>query len=88
MEEDWRLANAQELNGQPLRHKAWTRWSESWDHDHCAACWAKFAEFDGPDIQKTGYATTDTYKHGADYAWVCEACFTDLKAQVGWFAVK
>ena len=31
--------------------------SAEWDHDHCEGCWAKFAEFDAPDILHSGYFT-------------------------------
>jgi hypothetical protein len=68
---DWRIRNCEILRGLRLRHKPYRQWSERWDHDHCAACWAKFGEFDGPDIRHEGYATCADYKLGADYDWVC-----------------
>jgi hypothetical protein len=49
---------------------------------------AKFAEFEGPDIQHEGYATCEEYRHGADYAWVCLQCFDDLHGEMGWTADK
>ena len=82
--DDWRLRNARHLAGLKLHRRPYKRWSESWDHDHCAACGAKFAEFAAPDIQHVGYATGADYKHGAGYAWVCPACFADLKDRLGW----
>lgn len=82
--EDWRLHNARHLAGLKLYLRPYKRRSDSWDHDHCAACFAKFAEFEAPDIQHVGYATGDDYKHGADYAWVCQSCFSDLKDRLGW----
>ena len=81
---DWRTDNARHLKGQRLRRKPWTKWSDRWDHDHCEACMVKFAEFDGPDIQKEGYATCEEYKHGVDYGWVCVSCFNDLHEEMGW----
>ena len=85
MAKDWRIdIAATHLKGAKFKRKKWTRWSEAWDHDHCAACGAKFAEFDAPDIQKEGYATTQEYKHGTDYDWVCLQCFDDLKDALGW----
>ena len=80
----WRLDFARGLEGVTLRYQKYERWSASWDHDHCAACWAKFAEFDGADIQHYGYATCDDYKHGAGYDWVCRDCFDDLREYMGW----
>jgi hypothetical protein len=80
----WRLQNVRHLKGLRLQFRRYTRWSETWEHDHCSACWAKFAEFDGPDIQHEGYATGDDYKYGAGYDWICCDCFDDLKADLGW----
>ena len=85
---DWRLDNVEHLRGQRLRRKRWVKWSESWDHDHCEACFTKFAEFDGPGIQKEGYATCEEYGHGADYGWVCVPCFNDLHDEMGWKVAK
>ena len=31
--------------------------SVEWDHDHCEAYWAKFAEFDSPEVLHRGYYT-------------------------------
>ena len=71
-----------------IQLRRYARWSESWDHDHCAACWAKFAEFEGLDIQHAGYATCDDYPKGACYEWVCQACFEDLKNDMQWAAIS
>jgi hypothetical protein len=80
----WRVDNARHLTGLRLEFRPYTRWSESWDHDHCAACWTKFAEFEGADIQREGYATCDDYPKGACYEWVCSDCFNDLKDEMKW----
>jgi hypothetical protein len=69
-----------------LQLRRYSKWSETWDHDHCAACWAKFAEFDSVDIQHEGYATTDDYSKGACYEWVCLTCFAHLKDEMKWVA--
>ena len=82
--EDWRVATARHLAGLKLRRKPYQRYSESWDHDHCVACSAKFAEFDGPDVQHVGPTTGDDYKFGADYEWVCPRCFSELQPVLGW----
>jgi hypothetical protein len=84
----WRIDNAGRLKGARLQFRPYMRWSESWDHDHCAGCWAKFAEFEGPDILHEGYATRDDDPKGAGYEWVCQACFNDLKDDMEWSAVK
>jgi hypothetical protein len=82
----WRIDNALHLKDIRLQFRPYTRWSESWDHDHCAACWATFAEIDGPGFQHDGYATCDDYKLGAHYEWVCKTCFHDLKGEMQWKA--
>lgn len=87
-DKQWRIDNASHLKGLKLQLRRYTRWNESWDHDHCAACWAKFAEFDGPNIQHEGYATDDDYPKGACYEWVCQACFDDLKDDMQWSAAE
>jgi hypothetical protein len=84
---DWRVENAKGFEGARFKRKRYTRWSEDWDHDHCIACWATFAEFDGPDIQHEGYASCADGKHRADYDWVCLACFADLREAFGWVEV-
>jgi hypothetical protein len=60
-EKQWRIDNARGLKGLRLRFLRYARWSESWDHDHCAACWAKFSELEGPGVQHEGYTTEDDY---------------------------
>ena len=45
---------------------------------------AKFAEFNGDNIQHEGYTTCDDYVHGACYHWICCACFNDLKDDMNW----
>ncbi len=81
---DWRIDNCKGLRGLRLQRKRYRQPSKNWDHDHCAACWTKFAEFDGPDILHEGYATGDDYIHGAEYDWVCVRCFNELKDEMGW----
>jgi hypothetical protein len=82
-DKQWRIDNARHLRGVRLKFQPYTRWSETWDHDHCAGCWATFAEFEGPDILHEGYATCDDYAKGARYDWVCKTCFADLKNECG-----
>lgn len=87
-DKQWRIDNASRLKGSRLQFRRYTRWSESWDHDHCAACCAKLAEFEGPDIQHEGYATCDDYPEGPCHEWVCQTCYDDLKEDLEWSAVK
>jgi hypothetical protein len=85
MSDDWRLDNLpKELNGATLERRRYEARSQTLDHDHCAACMAKFAEFEGPDIQHEGYTTRADYPRGAGYEWICMACFSDLKHATGW----
>jgi len=55
-----------------------SRYSDTWDHDHCEACWAKFTEYASPETLTEGYATTDNYR------WICPQCFQDLKDEMEW----
>ena len=84
----WRIDFARHLKGIRLQFRPYIQWNQSWDHDHCSACWAKFAEFDGPDIQHEGYATCDDYRFGACYEWVCTTCFDELKDEMQWTAIR
>ena len=87
MTDDWRLTGQERyLQGASFRRKPYTAPRPDWDHDHCAGCWAKFAEFDGPDILHEGYATCDDYPKGARYEWVCKCCFDDLRDEMRWSA--
>ncbi len=83
-DKQWRIDNASTLRGIRLQFQPFKRWSESWDHDHCAACWAKFSELDGPNIQREGYATCEDYAKGTRYEWVCCTCFADLRDDMRW----
>jgi hypothetical protein len=87
-DKQWRIDNVEQLRGLRLQLQRYTKWSENWDHDHCAACCAKFAEFDGPNIQHEGYATCEDYPKGAHYDWICKSCFDDLKDDMQWSATS
>jgi len=84
LDKQWRIDNARPLRGLRLQFQSYTRWSDTWDHDHCAACGAKFAQSEEPDAQHAGYATRDDYRKGARYDWVCSTCFADLKGDMQW----
>jgi hypothetical protein len=86
-EPDWRLTNQEKyLKGAGL---AWARYrapSETWAHDHCAFCWAKFME-PGAGVADTlseGYTTTVEHEHGARCHWICGTCFDDFAARFEW----
>ena len=84
---DWRIDLVENLRGEKLQWKKYRRYSENWDHDHCGACGAKFAEIPGYKILNEGYATTDAYPMGAEYEWVCKTCFDDLHDELEWTAI-
>jgi hypothetical protein len=86
-ENDYRVDNVRRLEGQKFRFKIYKGPRPDWDHDHCAACWQKFAEFEGPDILHEGFAVTDEYDKGADYVWICSPCFKALKDRMRWSVV-
>ena len=83
--DDWRVHGATRLKGCFFRLKGYYRWSEQWTHDHCSACWATFSDHEGH--QHEGYAVTEEYVHGGDYAWVCKECFQDLREMMHWRVV-
>ena len=55
---EYRLTQLKPLEGLSFRLRRYEAPTADWDHDHCCGCYAKFAEFDGPDIQHKGYFTT------------------------------
>ncbi len=73
----WRVDLAKHTKGATLTLKAYARYSETWDHDHCEACTVKFSETI-PGALREGYATSDNYR------WICPNCFNDLKEQMDW----
>jgi hypothetical protein len=78
-ENDWRLQGQERyLKGSTLSWKHYTRFSETWEHDHCEFCWAKFAEADNPNALHEGYATPDNYR------WICAPCFEDFADLFNW----
>ena len=72
------------LKDQTLWRSTWTRPKPDWDHDHCAACWAKFSDVSDSSDLREGYTTGPNYLLGARYEWVCEECFSRLKDQMNW----
>jgi hypothetical protein len=85
---DWRLENLQRhplLKGARLQCMAY-RARPDWDHDHCAGCFAKFAdEASGSEpILREGYTTGADYPRGAQYEWVCLECFAAFREAMDW----
>jgi len=80
----WRMETGWYLKGATLRKAKWRKRNADWDHDHCSCCWAKFAEWDGPEILHEGYTTTEQHPPGVGYHWVCEQCFDDLRSEMQW----
>ena len=81
---DWRADNANSTKGLSLRWKKYVKWSETWDHDHCAGCFAKFSETVGHDTLQEGYTTGPEHHRREGYDWICKSCFDDLKDEMAW----
>jgi hypothetical protein len=90
---DWRLPGQEaHLQGATLARKNYRARDESWEHDHCEFCWAKFmdptfsedsAEFiaDNPDVLTVGFGVQGRSPSGGtedDYWWVCPQCVADF----------
>jgi hypothetical protein len=90
---DWRLAS---LNGHLLNlsitWKPYRQRSETWDHDHCAFCWATFSDSRSasaaPGDLHEGYAVEAHVNQGrcvpADWEWICPRCYEDFKDMFNW----
>ena len=85
---DWRADNARNLSGLAFRWQAYRAPRPDWDHDHCEGCMAKFAEIDGEDVLREGYASDARFKDRPGYYdWICADCFRDLKEELNWTQV-
>jgi hypothetical protein len=77
MTRDWREQGQEEyLRGLAFSKRRYERYRDTWDHDHCEFCWAKFCEGGSQGVEQClaeGYATPDRYR------WICEPCFRDFK---------
>lgn len=60
--DDWRFNRLNNLRGKTFRFIKYRVPSKEWDHDHCDGCWARFAEYDGPDVLHEGYVHTEPYE--------------------------
>ncbi len=98
--DDWRWrCQDEKFAGVELTFKTYGQYSETWDHDHCEFCFAKFlppnrldeyrrlAPNDEHELLTEGYTTTDSYTRGADYAWICVTCFSDFDDLIKWEVV-
>jgi hypothetical protein len=85
MPDDWRLERLRVqpfLRGVRLKRRPYKTPRPEWDHDHCAACWAKFSERQ-TDLRE-GFATCADYERGENDEWVCPDCFALFKDEMGW----
>lgn len=76
------------LVGGAFARKRYRKPSEQWDHDHCAVCWQKLAEFETQGIQHEGFASTATEARPADYHWICFRCFPRFREVMHWNLVE
>lgn len=77
------------LVGITLRRMPYFRWSESWDHDHCELCWAKFmvaSDAGDPEVEHEGYANEGVEGIRDHYWWICVDCFAERAGEFGWRA--
>jgi hypothetical protein len=91
-EDEWRLTDQEDyLQGITLVRRTYRQWSETWDHDHCQFCWAKFMprgveppEGDEEPIHREGYTNVDVTGQQDHYWWICEECFEDFADRFAW----
>jgi hypothetical protein len=57
-----------------------------YDHDHCAACGKKLAEFDWPETEHEGYLTKLPVPPAGEnqLTWICRQCFADFREALDW----
>ena len=88
--DDWRLTAGPILGSEEkfknihLYYIPLQPFSEEWDHDHCAFCWAKF--YPHKEYLQEGYCTRP--QNSCDAAWICPECYEDFKEMFGWTLQK
>jgi hypothetical protein len=90
---DWRLRHLKtqpNLQSARFQRMDYRQYRPGWGDDHCAACSAKFAEFEVPNepTKHQGYSTSADDQLGAEYDWVCLECFAIFKAEMGWTEIE
>lgn len=88
------------MPGESLRRtsKPYRARSETWEHNHCEFCSAKFMDpgFSEahrlfvqahPDVLTEGYTTTAEHARSAACHWVCRRCFEDFADLFQWRVV-
>ena len=74
------------LRGYSFRFSAFTE-EVYCEHDHCCACWKKFADRDADDVQRQGFVTRYSIPDGSgstQWNWICENCFLQLRESMQW----
>ncbi|HKJ34936.1 MAG TPA: hypothetical protein VKA36_00065 [Solirubrobacterales bacterium] len=95
--DDWRRMGQEKFlpSGTTWVHKRYRAESETWEHEHCEFCAAKFMDPDysdqhrqaianDPRILTEGFTTTGQHPKGPGYYWVCANCFGDFAEELGW----
>lgn len=59
---DWRFNSLKAFQGKVFRLAEYHVPSPEWDHDHCEGCWARFADYDGPDVLHEGYVYAEPHE--------------------------
>jgi hypothetical protein len=68
-----------DYRGMTFTLKAYRRWSEDWDHDHCVCCGQAIAEPGlRDDAVSIAYGVSEEHPRGADYDWLCADCAAEL----------
>jgi hypothetical protein len=92
--DDWRLMGQESyLTGITLARLPYRAPSESWAHDHCEFCQAKFmpagvesaeTEHAAKPVQHEGYTNVGFESQKDHYWWICDDYFPDFKDRFGW----
>jgi hypothetical protein len=73
-DDDWRIHGQERwLVGAVLHFAPYLTLRPTWDHDHCAFCWARFTQEPYPDTLQAGYTDDENFH------WVCPQCFDDFQ---------
>ena len=76
--------------GSQLELRPYESLRDSWDHDHCIFCWAKFLDPGSSEASRIAIESdpeilTSGYTAGpAGGEWVCPSCFEEFADRFSW----
>ncbi|HLQ17707.1 MAG TPA: hypothetical protein VK146_01910 [Tabrizicola sp.] len=72
---DWlKFADTAQASALQFDRRAWTPPRESWEHEHCEGCWAKFVEHGEGTVRSHGWLRVGSPDVEELDEWICDNC--------------